>query len=107
MIRYIEISMSAEKPEDMPSLPKTQATARPLHYLEPDRPELSEALPAAREWLLQRTTTVVVDQESAAYFAPPSSCREASWPQAPDLALVLGGDGTLLSARARLRKSER
>jgi len=65
----------------------------------PDRPELGEALPALEKWLQQRNYAVVVDEESAAYFPATNVMPRADLAQrSPDLALVLGGDGTLLSA---------
>lgn len=65
----------------------------------PGRPELSQALPELCSWLLGRGIDVVVDRESREYC----DCdqvfeRQQLGSQAPDLALVLGGDGTLLSA---------
>ena len=65
----------------------------------PERPELSEALPALVKWLQQRNYAVVVDEESAAYFSASNTMpRSQLATRSPDLALVLGGDGTLLSA---------
>jgi len=65
----------------------------------PDRPELAEALPALEKWLEQRNYAVVVDQESAVYFsASDVMARSELATRSPYLALVLGGDGTLLSA---------
>ena len=71
----------------------------------PGRSELFEVLPVLEKWLLERNYTVVFDQESAAYFA---ACdvlpRSDLGSRAPDLALVLGGDGTLLSAARAVAK---
>ena len=51
------------------------------------------------KWLRQRNYAVVVDEESAAYFpASDVMARSELATRSPDLALVLGGDGTLLSA---------
>jgi NAD+ kinase len=65
----------------------------------PGRPELAEVLPALERWLHERKYAVVSDEESAAYF-PASDVvpRGDLATRSPDLALVLGGDGTLLSA---------
>lgn len=72
----------------------------------PDRPELSEALPALEKWLQQRNYTVVVDEESAAYFSPADVMPRRDLAQrSPELALVLGGDGTLLSAVRAVAKA--
>ncbi|MGA2355747.1 MAG: NAD(+)/NADH kinase [Terriglobales bacterium] len=65
----------------------------------PDRPELREALPALEKWLQQRNYSVLVDEESANYFSATHVMPRSELAQrSPDLALVLGGDGTLLSA---------
>jgi NAD+ kinase len=65
----------------------------------PGRPELSEVLPVLEKWLRHRNYAVVVDEESAAYYsASRVMARTELVTAAPDLALVLGGDGTLLSA---------
>jgi NAD+ kinase len=72
----------------------------------PDRPELSAVLPALEKWLQQRNYAVVMDKESAAYFAPSSVVpRSELAARSPDLALVLGGDGTLLSATRAVAKA--
>lgn len=72
----------------------------------PDRPELSEVLPALEKWLQQRNYAVVVDQESAAYFSASTVMpRSELATRSPDLALVLGGDGTLLSAARAVAKT--
>jgi NAD+ kinase len=71
----------------------------------PDRPDLREVLPALEKWLQQHDYSVVMDEESGHYFStttivPRSELAE----QAPELALVLGGDGTLLSATRAVAK---
>jgi len=72
----------------------------------PGRPELSEALPALEKWLQKRNYAVVVDEESAAYFSASKAMpRTELATQSPDLALVLGGDGTLLSAARAVAKT--
>jgi NAD+ kinase len=65
----------------------------------PDRPDLVEVLPELQSWLEQHDYSVLMDEESAAYF-PASTVvpRDQLAQHKPDLALVLGGDGTLLSA---------
>lgn len=72
----------------------------------PDRPELGEALPALEKWLQQHNYAVVVDEESAAYFPATDVIPRADLAQrSPHLALVLGGDGTLLSAVRAIAKA--
>lgn len=65
----------------------------------PERPELAEVLPALDQWLKKRGYTIVMDYESVAYYPGREAVpRTEMAKSAPDLALVLGGDGTLLSA---------
>jgi NAD+ kinase len=72
----------------------------------PGRPELCELLPALEKWLQQRNFAVVMDQESAAYFpAADVMPRRDLAQRSPYLALVLGGDGTLLSATRAVAKA--
>lgn len=71
----------------------------------PGRPELSEILPPLEKWLQQRNFSVVSDEESAAYFAASNVVPRVDLAKhSPDLALVLGGDGTLLSAARAVAK---
>jgi NAD+ kinase len=72
----------------------------------PDRPELSKVLPTLEKWLQQRNYSVVTDQESAAYFSASNVApRSELAARSPHLALVLGGDGTLLSAARAVAKA--
>ncbi len=65
----------------------------------PDRPDLSDVLPKLQEWLEERHYTVIMDEESAVYFPAAKLVPRSQLAQhSPDIALVLGGDGTLLSA---------
>jgi NAD+ kinase len=65
----------------------------------PGRPELSDILPQLHQWLTDRSYKVVIDPESAQYFSSADVVsRSEMASRAPGLALVLGGDGTLLSA---------
>src|SRR6202171_2442666 len=68
--------MSESKPEDMPEYPQSPARQKIVAIIsKPDRPELSEALPALEKWLQQHNYAVVVDQERAAYFSAPNVVR--------------------------------
>src|SRR4029077_17561804 len=100
--------MSESKPEDMPESPHSPAREKIVAIIsKPDRPELSEALPALEKWLQQHNYAVVGDQESAAYFSASNSKvapRSELATRSPMLALVLGGDGTLLSAARAVAK---
>lgn len=72
----------------------------------PDRPELSKVLPVLEKWLQERDYSVVTDQESAAYYAAASvMVRGELAARSPHLVLVLGGDGTLLSAARAVAKA--
>src|SRR3977135_1955929 len=87
----------------------SQISGRPTSVAiisKPGRPELSDILPQLYQWLIDRDYKVVVDTESAAYFptsdvVPRSECGTRS----PTLALVLGVDGTLLSAARAVCRS--
>ena len=88
------------QPSPSPTQKKTVAVIS-----KPGRSELFEVLPALEKWLLERNYAVVFDQESAAYFAASDVLpRSELATRAPDLALVLGGDGTLLSAARAVAK---
>ena len=96
--------MSEDKSEDMSESAQTRQKTIAI-ISKPDRPELSDALPVLEKWLQQHNYTVVVDQESAAYFpASAVMARSELAKRLPDLALVLGGDGTLLSAARAVAK---
>jgi NAD+ kinase len=76
------------------TLPKTVAIIS-----KPGRPELSEVLPKLEKWLEERGYAVVMDRESAGYFhGSEVMARAELGSRSPGVALVLGGDGTLLSA---------
>ena len=80
--------------QQRPALPKTVAIVS-----KPDRPELSEVLPQLEKWLEEHGFVVVMDRESGAYFkASEVMARAELGARCPGVALVLGGDGTLLSA---------
>jgi NAD+ kinase len=65
----------------------------------PQKTELETVLPELRAWLGERGWESVLDVESAAYLAGVEGVVRAELPEhKPDLAVVLGGDGTLLAA---------
>jgi len=68
----------------------------------PDRPELSDLLPPLLQWLKEHGYKVLADRESARYYPGMETIPRDDFAKVfPTLALVLGGDGTLLSvARA-------
>ena len=80
-------------PESLPSAKRPQKVAI---ISKPGRPELAGVLPPLHQWLKERSYNVV---ESASYFSGPQVVPRSEFANfSPDLALVLGGDGTLLSA---------
>ncbi len=65
----------------------------------PGKPELETLVPELLEWFDDREYRVVMDQETAVYGSNDQVFpRTKIGEQMPDFALVLGGDGTLLSA---------
>jgi NAD+ kinase len=71
------------------------------------KPELAEIVPEVLRWLDERGYRVYIDQQTASYrthdFVVPR--EEIAWYQ-PDFVLVLGGDGTLLSAARAMGAAE-
>jgi NAD+ kinase len=65
----------------------------------PDRPEVAQILPGLFAWLGEHGYQIIVDRETAEYTAGQVVVpREQMGSKALDLVVVLGGDGTLLSA---------
>jgi NAD+ kinase len=65
----------------------------------PDKPELAQIVAELTEWLRNRGCEVVIDSETATYVSSSAGIpRERLAEHHPDLLIVLGGDGTLLSA---------
>lgn len=65
----------------------------------PDRPEVGKIIPGLLSWLGEHGYKVVVDQETSKYASGQNVVpRSEMGSQSLDLAVVLGGDGTLLSA---------
>jgi NAD+ kinase len=98
--------MAAEKPEVMNTPPGSTRQKTVAVICKPDRPELRQVLPELEKWLQQHSYAVVMDQESAAYFSGSTVApRSELASHMPDVALVLGGDGTLLSAARAVASS--
>jgi len=87
----------------------SQISGRPTSVAiisKPGRPELSDILPQLYQWLIERGYKVMMDTESAEYFATSDVLpRSELGSRSPGLALVLGGDGTLLSAARAVCRS--
>jgi NAD+ kinase len=87
------------KIEEMPKSARKSNQKTVAIISKPGRPELCDVLPALEKWLQDRGYAVVVDEESAVYFSASDVMgRSELAARAPELALVFGGDGTLLSA---------
>jgi NAD+ kinase len=65
----------------------------------PDRPEVAKILPGLLTWLAEHGYKVIIDLETSKYTTEPEVVPRAQMAsRSLDLAVVLGGDGTLLSA---------
>ncbi len=103
--------MSAEQPDEK-SYDMSQSSQSPTRQKtiaiisKPGRPELRELLPALEKWLHEHNYAVVMDEESADYFSAEEVMPRCDLAQrSPYMALVLGGDGTLLSATRAVAKA--
>ncbi len=70
----------------------------------PQKPELAALLPELAAWLEQHGYTAVLDTNSAAYMSQEGVDRVDIPQLQPELVIVLGGDGTLLSAARSFAK---
>ncbi|HLV86652.1 MAG TPA: NAD(+)/NADH kinase [Candidatus Sulfotelmatobacter sp.] len=65
----------------------------------PERPKVAEVIPGVLKWLGENGYDVIIDEQSARYFSGPEIVPRAQMASRRlDLVIVLGGDGTLLSA---------
>jgi NAD+ kinase len=65
----------------------------------PDRPKVAEVIPGLLGWLAEHHYRIILDEQSAKYANGPEVVPRAQMASMPlDLVIVLGGDGTLLSA---------
>jgi NAD+ kinase len=65
----------------------------------PERPEVAQILPGLFTWLTEHAYKVIVDEETAGYITGQQVVPRSQIAAQPlDLVVVLGGDGTLLSA---------
>jgi NAD+ kinase len=65
----------------------------------PDRPEVARIVPGLQEWLNQHGYSVITDLETSTYLPGAKAiARSQMGSRRLDLVVVLGGDGTLLSA---------
>ncbi len=64
----------------------------------PQKPEVATLLPELITWLRDHDYDALLDTDSAAYLNQPGIDRTELPAHTPELVIVLGGDGTLLSA---------
>ncbi len=67
-------------------------------FSKPDVPAAAELVPKLIDWLKARGLRIRCDKETAAYAGGGQSYPRPEVPEGCDLVIVLGGDGTLLSA---------
>ena len=72
----------------------------------PQKPELLSLLPELVSWLNQHGYTPALDETSAAYLGVEGISRSSMPGLCPELVIVLGGDGTLLSAARSFAKTD-
>ncbi|WP_419806571.1 NAD(+)/NADH kinase [Terriglobus sp.] len=72
----------------------------------PQKPELQDILRDLLGWLDERGMTAVLDHTSGCYVGRPGIQRELLPAEHPDLVVVLGGDGTLLSVARAFAQTE-
>ena len=66
----------------------------------------AQLIPRVIEWLRRRNIEVRCDEETAAYVPGEAAIARDAVPEGCDLMIVLGGDGTLLSAARAIGKRE-
>jgi NAD+ kinase len=72
----------------------------------PAKPELARILPELLQWLKQHNYQILIDKESAEYaHGPEVVTRDDMGDRALGFVIVLGGDGTLLSAARVVAKA--
>ncbi len=82
----------------MPNPPSSRKRAAAL-ISRPDRPQVAQILPGLISWLTDHDYSVIVDEQTSKYVSGlPTVLRSELASHALDLVVVMGGDGTLLSA---------
>ena len=72
----------------------------------PNSPAAGEIVPKLLEWLAHRGIEVRMDEQSAEYARTATGLPRQDVPEGSDLVIVLGGDGTLLSAARAIGRRE-
>jgi NAD+ kinase len=79
--------------------PQAPSTKTAAIIARPDRPEVAQILPGLFAWLAGHSYRVIIDEETGKYVAGQEIVPRAQMASKElDLVIVLGGDGTLLSA---------
>jgi len=83
-------------------------TTKPIAILsKPAKPELSELIPQLTAWLEEHGREVLLDRQSASYVPQAAGIERSQVAgRDPEFAIVLGGDGTLLSAARALAPAD-
>jgi NAD+ kinase len=82
-------------------MPSPQASSQKTAAIisRPDSSQVAQVIPGLLGWFAEHGYRVIVDEETARYAAGPEIvARSQMASHRPDLVVVLGGDGTLLSA---------
>ncbi len=77
---------------------RLEAMFRAAIISKPQKPEVAELLPELISWLRAHDYEALLDVDSAAYLGQAGIDRTRLASENPSLVIVLGGDGTLLSA---------
>jgi NAD+ kinase len=72
----------------------------------PNSEEAADLVPDLLKWLNGRGISIRIDEDTAVYAANGAGLPRADVPEGCDLIIVLGGDGTLLSAARAIGKHE-
>jgi NAD+ kinase len=72
----------------------------------PNVPAATELVPKLVRWLKERGLAIRMDEETAAYAGTGEGMPRQQVPEGAGLVIVLGGDGTLLSAARNIRDRE-
>src|ERR1035441_7140499 len=72
----------------------------------PNSPAAGELVPKLIEWLRQRGVAVRIDGETGVYAGGIAGLAREQVPETCDMLIVLGGDGTLLSAARAMGRRE-
>lgn len=84
-----------------------QTNERVAIFSKPGKPELAQILPRLIAWLKAHNFDLILDKESSGYVASQSGLERNAVPaQRPELAIVLGGDGTLLAAARAVARAQ-